>query len=77
VTHALNQRASPVAMAFIAGIVVLRLGARAAALEMGLGSAALLVVTDGLIAFALGFLPVQRLEMGLRAARLLRAARAA
>jgi len=34
------------------------------------------VITDILIAFALGFVPVQRLKMGLRAGRLLPDARA-
>jgi hypothetical protein len=71
-THALNQRTSPAAMLFILAIVLTRVGARVIAVEMGVGSQALLVVTDILIAFALGFLPVQRLEMGLRASRLLR-----
>ncbi|MFT3965704.1 MAG: DUF1453 family protein [Sphingobium sp.] len=74
-THELGQRTSPAAMLFVLAIVLVRLGARTLAVEMGVGDHMLLVISDVLIAFALGFLPVQRLEMGLRAARLLRDAR--
>ncbi|HEX7856603.1 MAG TPA: hypothetical protein VF503_23240 [Sphingobium sp.] len=76
-THRLNQKTSPAAMAFVLGIVVIRLGARTLAVEMSVGNSMLMVMTDILIAFALGFLPVQRLEMGLRASRLLREVRSA
>lgn len=76
-THALNQTTSPAAMLFILAVVLLRLGARGLAVEMNLGNAALLILTDILIAFALGFLPVTRMEMAMRARRLLREARAA
>jgi hypothetical protein len=74
-THALSARASPWAVLFIVALVLLRSGLRAAA-QSGVGlhvSAATL--TDGLVAFALGLLGMQRLEMYLRARRLLEAAR--
>lgn len=76
-THELNQRASMASMLFIFAIVIIRMSARGLAMEMHLGAQAVLVLTDILIAFALGLMPVQRLEMGLRASRLLRSARAA
>jgi hypothetical protein len=72
VTHILNQKMSPAAMLFI---IALRIGARAMVVEMHAGSQILLLVTDLLIAFALGLLSAQRLEMAIRARRLLHAAR--
>lgn len=77
VSHALSQRASPAAMLFLLGLVAIRFVARGA-FEGG-GAAApeqIMMLTDVLIAFALGLLSVQRLEMYLRARRLLDAARA-
>lgn len=77
-THEVSQKASPAAMLFILGLIVIRMGAREAAamggvsLHLDLGS-----VTDVLIAFALGLLATQRIEMYLRARRLLDQARAA
>lgn len=76
VSHALDQKASPAAMLFIVLILAIRMGARAAMTEMGTGHAGVIMSTDLLVAFALGFLSVQRLEMFLRARRLLAAARA-
>lgn len=76
-THALNQRASPAAMMFIMALVVVRLGMRqglqaeAGALHLSAG-----FVTDVLVIFAAGLFSVQRLEMALRARRLLADARA-
>lgn len=75
VTHILNQKMSPAAMLFIVAIIALRIGARAMVVEMHAGSQILLLVTDLLIAFALGLLSAQRLEMAIRARRLLHAAR--
>jgi membrane protein CcdC involved in cytochrome C biogenesis len=73
-THALTQKASPAAMIFIALLIIARLGSRmfmgADAQEGGLHGTTLLV-TDALIGMALGFLVAQRLEMYLRAKRLL------
>lgn len=77
-THALNTKASPAAMYFILLIVAARVGLRYLALGQAQAwhvSAAL--ITDGFIVFAVGLLGVQRVEMWIRANRLLREARAA
>lgn len=77
-THEVSQRASPAALLFIVALIAVRMAAREAAamggpaLHFDLGS-----VTDVLIAFALGLLATQRIEMFLRARRLLQEARAA
>ena len=68
-THALNQKASPAAMFFLIGLIVVRSGARAVFGESGGVSPAML--TDPLIAFALGMFTLTRIEMYLRAKRLL------
>ena len=77
-THAIRQKASPAAMLFLLGIIAVRYAAREAAV---LGGPAwhvdVMAVTDVLIAFALGLLTAQRVEMYLRAKRLLDEARAA
>ena len=72
-THALNQKASPAAMFFLIALIIVRAGARSVLGQTGSGSPAML--TDPLIAFALGMLGVQRIEMYLRAKRLLGEAR--
>jgi len=76
-THVLNQKASPAAILFVIILIALRLGTRAAAQASGsylhLNAMA---ATDLLIAFALGLFVTQRVEMFLRARRLLDAARA-
>ncbi|MDP1631612.1 MAG: DUF1453 family protein [Caulobacter sp.] len=77
-THALNQLTSRAALIFLLALVVVRLGLRsvlteeAAALHL---SAAFL--TDVFVVFAVGMLGVTRLEMFLRARKLLADARAA
>jgi len=68
-THALNQKASPAAIIFLVALIVVRSGARAVLGETGSVSPAML--TDPLIAFALGMFSVTRLEMYLRAKRML------
>lgn len=77
-THAINQTSSPAALLFIMVLVVVRTGARSA--MSGLGDNALhlnaLAVTDMLIALALGLFTATRLEMYLRATRMLADARA-
>lgn len=73
-THALNQKASPAAMLFLVGLIVVRMAARGLLDANGDVSPAML--TDPLIAFALGMFTVQRVEMYLRAKRLLDEARA-
>jgi hypothetical protein len=72
-TGELSQRASPLAMLLLAALVVLKLGARAifgdtAATQPG--SSAMLL-TDAFLGFALGLLSATRLELYLRARRLL------
>jgi hypothetical protein len=76
-THALNQKASVAGMAFLVGLILVRMAARALGgdLHMGVNS-----VVEALAAMALGMFSLQRLEMYLRARRLLdevRAGRAA
>jgi hypothetical protein len=76
-THSLSATQSPFAILFLLILILVRSGLRAALQggEGGMLNAATL--TDMLIAFALGLLVVQRLEMFLRARRLLAAARRA
>lgn len=76
-THVLNQTTSPAAMLFIVALVALRAASRSLALSYGgQGHGMVMLVTDMLVAFALGVLTMQRLEMFLRARRLLTEARA-
>jgi membrane protein CcdC involved in cytochrome C biogenesis len=72
-THALNQKASPAAMIFLVVLIAVRMAARGVIGEGGGISPAML--TDPLIAFALGMFTLQRVEMYLRAKRLLEEAR--
>lgn len=76
-THALNQKASPGAVLFIVALIAVRMAAHAMAeAERAYMHLNAMALTDILIAFALGIFAVQRLEMFLRARRLLQAARA-
>lgn len=68
-THALNQKASPAAMFFLIALIVVRAGARSLLGQTSGVSPAML--TDPLIAFALSMFSLTRLEMYLRAKRLL------
>lgn len=68
-THALNQKASPAAMFFLIALIIVRSGARTVLGQSSAVSPAML--TDPLIAFALGMFALTRLEMYLRAKRLL------
>ena len=75
-THALNVRASPVAILFVLVLVALRYGLR----SLMVGNAGSLhltaaLITDIFLAFAVGLVAVQRIEMAIRARRLLAAAR--
>ena len=72
-THELNQQASPAAMLFILVLIIVRQGLRMEASTMGFNLA---FVTDLLVVFALGLFAATRLEMFLRARRLLDQARA-
>lgn len=71
VTHQLNQAGSPAALLLIAVLVVVRSGARAALTGDNMLHLNALAVTDMLVAFSLGLFAVQRLEMYLRATKLL------
>ena len=73
-THALNQKASPAAIIFLIGLIVVRTLARDIMGQAGGVSPAML--TEPLIALALGMFTLTRLEMYLRAKRLLEDARA-
>jgi membrane protein CcdC involved in cytochrome C biogenesis len=76
-TGTLRATQSPFAILFILVLVLIRSGLRAA-LQSGEGGVLnAATLTDMLIAFALGLLAVQRIEMYLRARRLLAAARSA
>lgn len=70
VTRSLNQTSSPAAVLFLLVLLVLRFGARemAATPVLHLNPMA---VTDMLVALALGLFTMQRLEMYLRARRML------
>ena len=72
-THALNQKASPAAMFFLIALIIVRMGAKTIlGAESNISPA---MLTDPLIAFALGMFTLQRVEMYLRAKRLLEEAR--
>lgn len=68
-THALNQKASPAAMFFLIALIVVRSGART--ILGGTGGVSPAMLTDPLVAFALGMFSLTRLEMYLRAKRML------
>ena len=72
-THILNQKASPAAFLFIVVLIVVRLVAKNVLAEGGGYGFHLnaMIVTDILIALALGLFSATRLEMYLRAKRLL------
>jgi hypothetical protein len=76
-THRLNQMQSPAALLFFVAIVVVRYGAKAlvesGVLPMHVNP---MLVSDVLLTFALGMFTVMRIEMYLRARRLLAEARA-
>lgn len=71
-THALNQTASPAAVLLLLVLIAVRSGAKAM-LANGAGPLHLdaLAVTDMLVALALGLFTAMRVEMYLRAKRLL------
>jgi hypothetical protein len=75
-TGALRQRASPLAMLLLAGLIVLKLGARAIFGDSAAAhpSSGAMMLTDAFIGFALGLLSATRLELYLRARRLVESA---
>ncbi len=77
-THALNTKASPAAMIFIVALIVIRMGLRGVAMsEASTLHLSVAVITGAFMTFAVGLFGVQRLEMAMRATRLLKEARAA
>lgn len=75
-THDLNQSSSPLAMILILVLILVRTSLRAATeLEGAAWHLDAILITDCLIAFALGLLSTTRLEMYLRGSRLLTEAR--
>lgn len=77
-TKEVRQKSSPAAMLLILGLIVIRSGARNAdALGIPGVHVDVMAMSDVLIALALGLLTAQRLEMFLRARRLLAEARGA
>ena len=72
-TGELRQKASPVAMLLLVAIIFLKLGARAIFGETAAGrpSSGAVLLTDAFLGFALGLLSATRLEIYLRARRLL------
>ncbi|WP_294357964.1 CcdC protein domain-containing protein [uncultured Sphingomonas sp.] len=75
-SHALNQTGSPAALLFIVALIAARSGARVAVERSGWGIDPF-VVTDVLMALALGLFTAMRVEMFLRGRRLLAGARTA
>lgn len=76
-THELTSRTSPLGMLLILGVFVVRYALRSyGAATAGLLHVSVLAVTDALMLLAVGLICVQRLEIALRATRLLNAARA-
>jgi hypothetical protein len=73
-THALNQKASPVALIFIVVIIAVRMALRAEAGTLGLD---INLVTDAFVAFAAAMFTMVRVEMFIRARKLLAEARSA
>lgn len=75
-THELSQTVSPAALLFIVALIAIRMGSRAMAAQVaGPGPTGLMAATDILLAFALGFIAFQRIEVFLRARRMLAEAR--
>ena len=74
-TGELRQKASPLAMLLLLAIIVLKVGARHVFGESAASDPAspAMLMTDGFIGFALGLLSATRLEIYVRAKRLLEA----
>jgi hypothetical protein len=75
-TGELRQKASPLAMVLLVALIVLKIGARAIFGETAAGhpSSGAMLLTDAFIGFALGLLSATRLELYLRAKRILETA---
>lgn len=75
-THQLNQTGSPAALLFILVLMAVRSGARVAVTGDNILHLNAMAVTDMLVALALGLFTATRVEMYLRAKRMLAEARA-
>lgn len=73
-TGGLSQKASPVAMLLLLALIMVKLGFRLVFGESAEPGSPGLLVTDAFIGFALGFLSASRIELYLRAKRILAAA---
>jgi hypothetical protein len=77
-THDLSTRASPIALIFIVGILVLRQVIRGVAMgEASTLHLSVTAITGAFMTMAIGLIVVGRIEMAIRANRLLNQARAA
>lgn len=77
-THALTSRASPIGLLLIGGLFLVRVGLRGyASTHAAQWHVTPLQVADVFLLFAVGLVCAQRIEMWIRARRLLEAARAA
>ena len=77
-SHALTSKTSPLGMLLILALFAVRYGLRSFGAETaGMLHVSALVITDALMLLAVGIVCAQRLEIALRATRLLKEARAA
>jgi hypothetical protein len=67
-THALNQKGSPWAILFLMAVVLIKMAVQGEGRAIGFD---VMLVTDAALAFALGMFTTTRIEMYLRAKRLL------
>ena len=72
-THALSQKGSPLAILFLLGIILIKMAAQGEGRALGFD---VQLVTDAAFALGLGMFTMTRVEMYLRAKRLLEEARA-
>ena len=71
-THALSQNGSPLAILFLLGIILIKVAAQDTGRAQGFDFA---MVTDAALALALGMFAMTRVEMYMRAKRMLDEAR--
>jgi hypothetical protein len=77
-SHALSVRTSAAGMVFLVALIAVRFGLRGAAVsEASALHLSIVLISEVFMAFAVGLMVVQRVEMYLRASRLFNAARAA
>ena len=69
-THTLMSQASPIGLMILAGLFVVRIGLRGYVAQTGDPHLTILV-TDGLLLFAVGMIALQRVEMWLRCRKML------